>query len=239
MTEARFRRRQHVMVRKVDAFFLAFVAFMAAADPVLFLSQLAASPAASTTAGTQVESSGDIPSSRQPVAKPTAAGLNALLRNVIDLLATSDAAGLNAAVDVEIARRFNELIEDLGVAATTGTYDSAVTVPVYRPSRLVSFPSNGAYSKTFNRSELLDHQAKTVDWWLSATATDYDEAIRLKPDYARAYHNQGRTNFLPNGMDEAQRDFETTVSLARKTGEEALASNAERALKKLLDGQDP
>ena len=43
-------------------------------------------------------------------------------------------------------------IEDLRVAATTRTYDNAVAVPVYRPFRLVSFLSNGAYSKTLNMS---------------------------------------------------------------------------------------
>ena len=43
------------------------------------------------------------------------------------------------------------IIEDLRVAATTRTYDSAVSVPVYRPFILVSFLSNGTYSKTLNK----------------------------------------------------------------------------------------
>ena len=42
-------------------------------------------------------------------------------------------------------------IEDLRVAATTRTYDSAAAVPVYRPFRLVSLLSNGTYSKTLNK----------------------------------------------------------------------------------------
>ena len=41
-------------------------------------------------------------------------------------------------------------IEDLRVAATTRTYDSSVAVPVYRPFRVISFLSNGTYSKTLN-----------------------------------------------------------------------------------------
>ena len=67
---------------------------------------------------------------------------------------------------------------------------------------------------------------------------DYDEAIRLKPDYAIAYNNRGKTNITLNRMDEARRDFETAITLARDAGNEILASDSERALKKLSDEQD-
>ena len=45
-----------------------------------------------------------------------------------------------------------ENIEDLRVAATTKQYDSAIAVSVYRPFILISFLSNGTYSKTVNTS---------------------------------------------------------------------------------------
>ena len=68
---------------------------------------------------------------------------------------------------------------------------------------------------------------------------DYDEAIRLKPDLAIVYNNRGKANISMNRMDEARRDFETAITLARDAGNEALANDAERALKKLSDEQDP
>ena len=68
---------------------------------------------------------------------------------------------------------------------------------------------------------------------------DYDEAIRLKPDYIMAYNNRGKTNALLNRTDKARQDFETAITFARDTGNEGLASDAERALRKLSGEQDP
>ena len=68
---------------------------------------------------------------------------------------------------------------------------------------------------------------------------DYDEAIRLKPDYTMAYNNRGKTNALLNRTDEARQDFETAITFARDAGNEALARDAKRALKKLSGEQDP
>ena len=110
MTGAYFRRRQHAMPQKVAAFFLAFVASLAAADPAPLPSQPGELPAASTTADTRTGSSGKTPLQRQPVAAP-------------------EAVDLDAAADITISPRSNEF-----------------------------------------RRELLDHRAKTVDWWLAATA---------------------------------------------------------------------
>ena len=110
MTGAYFRRRQHAMAQKVAAFFLAFMASLAAADPPPPPSQPGELPVAGTTADTRIGSPGNAPLKRQPVAM-------------------QESAGPGVTVDVEILRRFNEL-----------------------------------------RRELLDHRAKTVDWWLAATA---------------------------------------------------------------------
>ena len=72
-----------------------------------------------------------------------------------------------------------------------------------------------------------------------AAIADYDEAVRLKPDLAEAYNNRGEANISLNRADEAHRDFETAITLARDAGNETLASDAERALKQLLDEQAP
>ena len=68
---------------------------------------------------------------------------------------------------------------------------------------------------------------------------DYDEAIRLNPDHASAYYNRGIANTHLNRMEEARRDFETAISLARNAGDEALANDAEGALKALSGEQGP
>ena len=57
-------------------------------------------------------------------------------------------------------------------------------------------------------------------------------------DLVVAYVNRGNTNALLNRTDEARRDFENAISLARKIGEEALANDVGRALKKLSGEQD-
>ena len=68
---------------------------------------------------------------------------------------------------------------------------------------------------------------------------DYDEAIRLKPDLSEAYNHRGVTNALLNRTYEARRDFEIAISFARNEGDEALAKEAECALKILSGEQDP
>ena len=110
MTGTHFRRRQHAIAQRVAAFFLAFMASLAAADPPPPPSQPGELPVAGTTADTRIGSPGNAPLERQPVAM-------------------QESAGPGVTVDVDILRRFNDL-----------------------------------------RRELLDHRAKTVDWWLAATA---------------------------------------------------------------------
>ena len=70
-----------------------------------------------------------------------------------------------------------------------------------------------------------------------AAIADYDEAIRLKPDYATAYYNRGVASVGLDNKDAARRDFGKAHDLARKAGEEDVATQAERALKELDDLQ--
>ncbi len=109
MTSSRSKRRRHAMAQKIAAFVLAFVAPIAAAEPLPLASPPTESPTASTTADARIGSPGNAPSQRQSATAPEAA--------------RPDAA------EVEISRRFNDL-----------------------------------------RRELLNDRAKTVDWWLAATA---------------------------------------------------------------------
>ena len=93
-------------------------------------------------------------------------------------------------------------------------------------------PNNSdAYNSRGNaKSDLGQHEEAIAD---------YNEAIQLKPDLAVAYYNRGDANSFLNRVTEARQDFEIAAALARDAGNEALASDAERALKKLSDEQDP
>ena len=68
---------------------------------------------------------------------------------------------------------------------------------------------------------------------------DSNEAIRLKPGYTEAYYNRGKANFFLNRMDDARRDFKTTIDLARNAGAKALMIRAQRALTELPSEQNP
>ena len=94
MTGTYFRRRQHAVAKKVVAFILAFMASLAAANPAPPPSQSGELPAASTTADTRTGSSGKTPLQQQPVAVP-------------------ETVDLDAAVDIAISPRFNELRREL------------------------------------------------------------------------------------------------------------------------------
>ena len=93
MTSARSRRRQHAMAQKIAAFVLAFVAPIAAAEPLPLASPPAEPPTASTTADAQTGSPDNAPSQRQSAAAPEAARPDA--------------------TEVEISRRFNDLRREL------------------------------------------------------------------------------------------------------------------------------
>ena len=55
-----------------------------------------------------------------------------------------------------------------------------------------------------------------------AAISDYDTAIRLKPDYAKAYYNRGTTKTLLNRTSEAKQDLQTALKLAEQAGDEDL-----------------
>ena len=62
---------------------------------------------------------------------------------------------------------------------------------------------------------------------------DYDEAIRLEPESARAYYNRGNAKSRLDSKDEARKDFEITLELARNTNNANIVAQAEQALRDL------
>ena len=66
-----------------------------------------------------------------------------------------------------------------------------------------------------------------------AAVADYDEAIRLKPNYAEAYNNRGISKGKLGLIDEARKDFEIALELARKANDAKIVTQAEQLLRDL------
>ncbi len=79
---------------------------------------------------------------------------------------------------------------------------------------------------------LLSQQGKPKD-----AIAAYNQAIRLKPDYAEAYFNRGNSKGTMGRIDEARQDFEKTRDLAHKAGDDSLVALAEQVLQR-LDSQE-
>ena len=65
---------------------------------------------------------------------------------------------------------------------------------------------------------------------------DYDETIRLKPDYADAFINRGIAKTVLGLKDEARKDFETGLESARNANNPNIVRRAEQSLRDLDDG---
>ena len=61
----------------------------------------------------------------------------------------------------------------------------------------------------------------------------YNEAIRLKPDYAQAYNNRGISKGKLDLRDEARKDFEIALELAQKANDAKIVAQAEQLLRDL------
>ena len=67
----------------------------------------------------------------------------------------------------------------------------------------------------------------------TSAIVDYDEAIRLKPDYAGAYYNRGNAKKELGQIQEAILDLKTALELAEQIGNTNLKAHIKRALKYL------
>ena len=72
-----------------------------------------------------------------------------------------------------------------------------------------------------------------------AAIADYDEALRLNPNYAEAYNNRGVAKVQLRRIDEARQDFEMALNLAQATGNPDLVAQAAQALRNLDRGDAP
>ena len=65
--------------------------------------------------------------------------------------------------------------------------------------------------------------------------TDFDQAIRLKPDTAYAYYNRGLTKAALGHGEEAQLNLTSARHLARAAGNDSLVALAEQTLQDLAN----
>lgn len=67
-----------------------------------------------------------------------------------------------------------------------------------------------------------------------AALEDYDRALELNPDDAKAYNNRGITNQNLGRMNEAREDFQKALAMAQEAGDENLVAMVKNNLR-LLD----
>ena len=91
-----------------------------------------------------------------------------------------------------------------------------------RPPSALSYP--GSARACLPKSELGQYDAAVAD---------YDETIRLKPDFAEVYLNRGAAKAELNLKDEARKDFKIALELAQNTGHAALQAKSEKLLRDL------
>ena len=70
-------------------------------------------------------------------------------------------------------------------------------------------------------------------WRYEDAIADHDEAIRLKPDLIEAYGHMGESKAMLGLKDQARKDFETALELARNTNNAKIVTQAEKWLRDL------
>ena len=68
---------------------------------------------------------------------------------------------------------------------------------------------------------------------LMKLAEDFDQAIRLKPDYADAYVDRGVTKLWLNNIKGAKADFQIAMELAEQQGTDDLKVQMEQQIQEL------
>ena len=80
------------------------------------------------------------------------------------------------------------------------------------------------------KAKLGDHQAAIAD---------YDMALEIDPNYAETYYNRAVANVALELKRAARVDFTTMLELARKSGQEDLATLAKEKLRDIGNDEDP
>ena len=98
-----------------------------------------------------------------------------------------------------------------------------------------------------NRGNVHRGQGNLVD-----AIADYDEAIRIKPDYVTAYHNRGLVRQMQNNFEKAFNDYQEALELKpndgvarmslfgllKKMGREEEAKEQEALARELIEKED-
>ena len=89
-------------------------------------------------------------------------------------------------------------------------------------------------------ADVLKEQGKVVDSnkvqqgdHVKDAISDYDNAIKLKPDFADAHFNRGLAKANLGQTAKANKDFQTALKLATQTGDIALQNKIQDTLLKL------
>ena len=141
MTRAYFRRQRRAMAQKVAALLLFSVAPVAVADPAPLALQPIVSPTAFLATAVQTRPPSNVPSQRRPSAEPGVA----------------DPEGAAAVAQTESPDDASSQRQQLDATETTGPDGATDINDLMR--ELLDY-----------RTEALNDRAKTVDWWLAATA---------------------------------------------------------------------
>ena len=72
-----------------------------------------------------------------------------------------------------------------------------------------------------------------------AAIADYDRALEIDSSLAEAYYNRAVTNAALGLKNVARSDFRTTLELARKSGQDDLATLAEEKLRDIGNDEEP
>ena len=159
--------------------------------------------------------------------------------------------GLNAKIVAEDPEKARQAVDNVRENPTASLVDQAIALAV-------SLQQQGKREEAIEKWRAVAHVAETIDndrsagaWFsvgyllqiesegeangleLEEAIADYDDAIRLKLDYAEAFNNRGLVEKTLGLVKEARADFENALVLARIANNANLVALAEQSLRSL------